>query len=94
MNDRYSNMERVMLILLTMTTALFVVFLVASSTAINWLKILSAIVSIIVSFLCLVYLYLTKELLRRRSLWISTAFSAIIVCILFSVILQFPCPKP
>lgn len=93
-NNRYTNMERIMLIILAAMTVLFVIFLFASGAAVTWLKVICAIVAIIVSILCLIYLYLTGELLRQRSLWISAGFAAIIVCILFSVVLQFPCPKP
>ena len=45
---------------------------------------------IIVSGGCLAFLYLTRELTRRRSLWMTTASGGILICLLFSLILNFP----
>ena len=93
-NNRYKTMEHIMLIILAAVLILFITFLVASGFDITWLKTISAIVSILICLLSLLYLHLTGELLRQRSLWISTAFAAILVCTLFSLIFHFPCSKP
>ena len=92
--NRYEDMERKMLVILAVLVALFVLFLVASGNGITWLKAICAIVAIFGSLLCLIFLYLSDELLKQRSLWISTALTAIVICTLFSLILHFPCPKP
>lgn len=92
--NRYAFMERVMCIILAVLLVLFVIFLIASGCGISWLKGITSILTILTSLLCLAYLYLTHELLRSRSLWISTAFAGILICVVFSLILQFPCPKP
>jgi cytochrome bd-type quinol oxidase subunit 2 len=91
---RYADMERYITLALIASLLLFIVFLVASGCGIVWLKILVAIFAILIPGLCLYVLYLTKELLRQRSLWMSVASAAIIICILFSLILNYPSPKP
>ena len=92
--NRYANMERKMTLILTGLIALFIIFLIASGNGIIWLKVVTGIVAILAGLLCLLFLYLSGELLRQRSLWISTAFAGIVLCTLFSIILNFPCPKP
>jgi hypothetical protein len=72
----------------------FIVYLFAAGAGTIWLKVISAIVSILVSCLCLVILFLSKELLRQRSLWMTVAAIAIIICTVFSLILNFPSPSP
>ena len=93
-NERYLLFERYMTITLGVALLLFIVFLVASGTGTIWLKATIAITNILLTLLCLAYLYLTHELLRRRSLWMSAIAAAILVCTLFSLILQFPSPVP
>lgn len=79
--------------LLTALT-LFVFYLIAAGTGVCWLKVLTAIIAIIISFLCLCFLFLSKELLRPRSLWMSTCALAILLCVVLSLILNFPSPMP
>ena len=92
--SRYKEMERYITYALLTALAFFVLFLIASGYGIGWLKAISAIVAILISGLCLVFLYFNKELLRRRSLWMTAAAAAMVICILFSLILQFPSPSP
>ena len=91
---RYQQMQRYMGYTLILDLLLFVSFLIASGNGIIWLKIVLFILTILLSLLCLAYLYLTRELLRPRSLWMSAMAAAITVCILFSLILNFPSPNP
>jgi hypothetical protein len=70
----------------------FLLFLIFSGMGIVWLKVLTAIFAIIVPILCLVLLYLSQELLRQRSLWLTTGFGSIVVCTIVSLICNFPCP--
>jgi choline-glycine betaine transporter len=93
-NNRYADMERYITLTLIVCAVLFIVFLIAAGSGIIWLKVLSAIFAILLAGLCLYVLYLTKELLHQRSLWMSVGAAAIIVCIFFSLILNFPSPKP
>ena len=92
--NRYKEMERYMTYILIGDAALFVIYLLAAGFGVIWLKAITAIFAILVSGLCLGYLYLSQELLRRRSLWMSAGAAAVLLCVLFSLILNFPCPAP
>ena len=93
-NNRYSQMSRQMTAILIANLLVFIVYLICAGAGVLWLKILTAIIAIIASGLCLAFLYLTKELLKPRSLWMSAAAAAILICLLFSLILNFPSPAP
>lgn len=92
--NRYKQMERYMTMALLADACVFVLYLIGAGMGTLWLKVLTAIVAIVLSGLCLGFLYLTKELLRRRSLWMTTAAAAILLCTLLSLILNFPSPSP
>lgn len=92
--NRYQQMERYMCMTLALDLALFILYLVCAGSGIIWLKAICAILTILISGLCLVFLYLTKELLRERSLWMSVSAAAIALCVIFSLILNFPSPNP
>ena len=92
--NRYKEMERYMICALVLDLILFIVFLISAGSGIIWLKVITAIIAIALSGLCLGFLYLSKELLRQRSLWMSVSAAAILVCLLFSLVLNFPCPNP
>ena len=93
-NNRYLQFERYITVVLGIALLIFIIFLIASGTGTLWLKVTTAIMNILLTILCLAYMYLTGELLRRRSLWMSTIAAAILICTLFSLILQFPSPIP
>lgn len=90
--NRYREMESKMTLVLISTAVFFVLYLVCASFGLNVLKYILAIVSIVASALCLVWLYLTGEFTRRRSLWMVTGFICIIACLLVSMILKYPYP--
>jgi len=90
--NRYREMESKMTLVLISAAVFFVLYLVCASFGLNVLKYILAIVSIVASALCLVWLYLTGEFTRRRSLWMVTGFICIIACLLVSMILKYPYP--
>ncbi len=92
--NRYTNLERYITFALIGSSIFFIIFMIAAGYGIIWLKVISAIFTILVPALCLYVLYLTKELLRQRSLWMSVGAAALIVCTLFALFLNFPSPKP
>ncbi len=92
--NRYKDMERNITIALVVDFVLFLVFLIAAGNGIGWLKAITFIIILILSGLCLSVLYLTKEIIRQRSLWMTVAATAILVCAFFSLILRFPSPNP
>jgi len=77
-----------------MDLVLFIIYLIAAGNGVIWLKATAAVLTILVSLLCLAFLYLNKEIYRQRSLWMSACALAILVCVLFSLILNFPSPNP
>ncbi len=92
--NRYKQMERYMTYAMIADGILFLLYLLYAGLGITWLKVIAAILAILLSGLCLYYLYISKELLRQRSLWMTVAAAAVIICILASLILNFPSPKP
>ena len=92
--NRYKLMVRNMTITIMVNLVFFLVFLIAAGNSIVWLKVISFIMILIISSLCLAVLYLSKELLRQRSIWMTVASFAILACTLFSLILRFPSPNP
>ena len=91
---RYKQMERILSGVICVDILLFVIYLIAAGSAIIWLKAVCSVFVFIISLACIAYLYLTKELFKRRSLWIGLAAAAIVLCTLVSIILHFPCPNP
>lgn len=87
---KYSQMERFMTIVLLADTGLFCLYLLFAGLGVLWLKAVAAVLAVIISGLSLAYLYITKELLKRRSLWMTASAAAIFVCILFSLVLNYP----
>ena len=91
-SNRYQEMDRTMTMIIIGTALDFLVFLICSGAGILWLKVITAIRAIVVPVLCLGLLYLSQELLRQRSLWLTTGFGSIFVCTIVSLICNFPCP--
>lgn len=92
--NRYREMERNMLFALLIDAALFVLYLVVAGLGIIWLKVLLTTLIILFSLFCLGCLYLSKEILRPRSLWMTVGTVGIIVCLFFSLVLNYPSPNP
>lgn len=90
--NRYREMESVMTKILLGDTLVFILFLIFSGYGWTVSKVIAAIISILASLLSLAWLYITGEVLRRRSLWMVTGFGAIFLCLLVSLILKYPCP--
>lgn len=90
---RYKKMELLITIALCLNTAVFLAFLIVSGLGLTAYKVITAIVCIGISGGVLYQLFTTRELLRRRSLWMTLAAACIIICVLFSLILKFPAPK-
>lgn len=92
-NNRYKDMERIITFALIGAAILFIIFLIASGTGNIWLKILCALVAAAISGGCLWILYQSQELLKERSLWMSVSAAAIIICIIASLLLNYPSPN-
>ena len=92
--NRYREMENMMSKIILADVFVFILYLVCAGFAWHVLKVISAIIAIFGSLLCVGWLYLTGEISRRRSLWMVTAFICIVICVLVSMLLSYPCPAP
>lgn len=90
--NRYREMENVMTKIILVDVLVFVLYLVCASLGWTVLKVIAAIIAIFGSLLCLGWLYLTGEFPRRRSLWMITAFIGIALCVVVSLLLDYPAP--
>lgn len=93
--NRYRELESMMMKILIGDGLIFFLYMFAASRVGAWsvIKVMCAVLSIVVSVLCLIWLYLTKEFTRRRSLWMVTACVSILACVLVSLCLGYPCPS-
>ena len=89
---RYKRMELNFTILLIANAVLFLLYLLVAGYGILWLKAVTSIFAILLSGLCLIFLHLSGELLRQRSLWLSTGFFGILICTVVSLLVNFPSP--
>ena len=89
----YQQMQWYLTYALIAAVGMFALYLVFAGFGIVWLKAVTAVLAILISAACLAWLFLSKELLRQRSLWMTTAACAIIVCLLVSLVLRFPSPN-
>lgn len=92
--NRYREMESLMTKVILVDLLVFVLYLVCAGKGWMIFKVITAIISIFGSLLCLGWLYMTGEFPRRRSLWMITFFICIALCVLASLLLSFPCPAP
>ena len=90
--NRYRELETNMTRVLIADAAVFALFFLFSALGWTALKVITAIVSIRVSLLCLGSLYMTNELRRKRSLWMVTGAGAVLLCTIVSLILSWPGP--
>lgn len=90
--NRFKEMEQYLSIFLIASTIDFILYLIFAGIGIIWLKVITAIFAILLPVLCLALLYLTKELLKQRSLWLTTGFFGIFLCTVVSLIANFPSP--
>ena len=90
--NRYREMESLMSKILIGDAVVFLLFLLCAAKAWTVMKVATAIITIFGSFLCLGWLYITGEFPRRRSLWMITGFASIALCVIVSLLLNFPCP--
>ena len=91
---RYKDLEKVLTRVLLADVAVFVCFLLFAGLGLTVLKVITAIIAIAVSGLSLGFLYLCGELQKRRSRWLVLGFACTAICLLVSLILNYPSPAP
>ena len=91
--NRYKDFDRLMTIVLIGDGVLFLAFLFFSGFGVAWGKWLTALACLAISGLSFAYLYMSKEWLKRRSLWMTVASAAVVLCTLVSLICNYPSPN-
>ena len=89
---RYKELEQMMTRILVADVAVFALFVLFAGLGVVAMKVICAIVTIIVSAMCLAFLYMTGELRKRRSLWMVVGFISILACLLVSLLCHYPAP--
>ena len=90
---RYRKMESMITVALCVDVIIFIAYMFFAGSGMLGLKILTTISCILISGAILYYLYITRELLRKRSIWMTLAATCIILCLIVSLILRFPAPR-
>ena len=91
---RYKHIDQLLTRVIIADTAVFILYLIFASIGLVALKVITAIIALIGSALCLAYLYKLGEFNKGRSRWLVMGFGAIILCTLVSLILNYPSPAP
>lgn len=92
--NKYKELQQILTLALIGAFALFIFYLIAAGNEIVWLKVVLSILIFLICLAALGLLFITQELLRPRSIWMTFAAGGIAVCLLFSLIFHFPCPNP
>ena len=90
--SRYKAMETVVTAALCLDAVIFMAYLIFAGAGMVALKITAVVLCFLISGAVLYFLYITRELLRKRSIWMTLAAACIILCVLVSLILRFPAP--
>lgn len=90
--SRYKQMEIMVTAVLCIDAVIFLAYLIFAGIGMIGMKVTAAVFCFLISGAVLYFLYMTRELLRKRSMWMSLAAACIIICILASLILRFPAP--
>ena len=90
--NRYREFESLMTKVMAGDVLVFVLYLFFAGKGLTVLQVITTVLVFLISVLALAWLFITKEMFRRRSLWMVTGFAATLLCLLFSLILKYPCP--
>ena len=89
---RYKDTECVLTMILIGDAAVFLLYMIVAGLGIGWLKVITTILNLVASIGCLGLLYITGEFKKARSRWLVLGFAAIVVCLLVSLLLNYPSP--
>ena len=89
-NNRYRQFDMLMTKVVLGDVFLFLLYMLSAAAGIGFLKVMTALIAIVGSLLCLGYLFLTQELLKKRSLWMTLSFASILLLTLVSLICKVP----
>lgn len=91
---RYKQIDQLLTRVLIVDTAVFILYLIFAGFGLTALKVITVIIALLGSALCLAYLYMIGEFKKARSRWLVMGFGAIILCTLVSLVLNYPSPAP
>lgn len=89
---RYKDIERILTQILIADAVVFVLYLIFAGVGLTVLKVIATVLCIVASLACLALLYMTGEMKKARSRWLVLGFGAIVICLLVSLILNYPAP--
>ena len=92
--NRYKEMENLMTKVLIGDAAVFVLYLIFAGIGVVAMKVITTILVIVASVACLALLYMTGEMKKARSRWLVLGFGCILICLLVSLLLNYPSPAP
>ena len=88
--NSYRHFEANMTLALIGDLALFLLYMLFSSMGLIGLKVILAIFCGLLSLGLLGILFLSQELTKPRSLWMTVAAASIAVCLIVSLVLNYP----
>lgn len=89
---RYKDIERILTQILIADAGVFVLYMIFAGLGVTFLKVVTTIACLAASIGCLALLYMTGEMKKARSRWLVLGFAAVVVCLLVSLILNYPSP--
>ena len=89
---RYKDIERVLTMILIGDAAVFLLYMIFAGLGIGWLKVITTIINVVASLGCLGLLYISGEMKKARSRWLVLGFGAILICLIVSLLLNYPSP--
>ena len=89
---RYKDIERFLTQILIADTAVFVLYLFFAGFGLAFWKVTASVLIILASVACLALLYMTGEMKKARSRWLVLGFGCILLCLLVSLLLNYPSP--
>ena len=90
---RYKDVERILAQILLVEVVVFILYMIFAGLGVVALKVITSILIVIASVLCLAFLYMCGEMFKRRSRWLVFGFAALLLLLLVSLLLNYPSPN-
>ena len=90
---RYKDVERILAQILLGEVVVFILYMIFAGLGVIALKVITSILIVIASVLCLAFLYICGEMFKRRSRWLVFGFGALLLLLLVSLLLNYPSPN-
>lgn len=90
---RYKDVERILTQILLGEVAVFVLYMIFAGVGIIALKVITSILIVVASALCIAFLVMCGEYKKRRSRWLVMGFAALLFLLVVSLLLNYPSPN-